>query len=350
MAAAPAVQVGELAAFGAAIYAALGVTGADARLLADTLAQADAWGHASHGVMRLPWYARRLQSGVMKARTAASWVVDAGAVGVLDGDDGIGQVLAAQATRSALQRARAHGIGAVAVRRSNHFGTAMFYSLMGPPEGCIVMVTTNASPAMAPWGGRDKRVGTNPWSIAAPAGRKPPLVLDIANTAVARGKVYLARQKGQAIPADWALDASGKPTTDPAAAIAGLIAPMAGHKGYAIAVMMDMLSGVLTGSRFGLGVQGPYQSEHPSGCGHLVLALNIAAFIDPTQFGQRMEALVDELKASPLAEGRTEILVPGELEARHDAHHRREGLVLPQQTLKDLSALAAELGVQPPWH
>src|SRR6185503_7101301 len=134
--------------------------------------------------------------------------------------------------------------------------------------GCIGFLSTNASPAMAPWGGRKKIVGTNPWSWAAPAGTHPPMVLDIANTAVARGKIHLAKQKGQSIPAGWAIDRDGAPTMDPAAALDGVLLPMAQHKGYAIAVMMDMLSGVLTGSAFGSAVHGPYQAEHRSGAGH----------------------------------------------------------------------------------
>jgi LDH2 family malate/lactate/ureidoglycolate dehydrogenase len=212
------------------------------------------------------------------------------------------------------------------------------------------MVTTNASPAMAPWGGREKRVGTNPWSLAAPAGRHAPMVLDIANTAVARGKIYLARQKGQEVPAGWALDADGKPTTDAAQAVAGLIAPMAGHKGYAIAVMMDMLSGVLTGSSFGAAVQGPYQSEKRSGCGHLIIALKIAAFMPTAEFAARMEQLIEQLKSTPLASGSAEILYPGELEARNAERHMREGLALPEQTIIDLDGLAGELGVDNRFH
>jgi hypothetical protein len=133
----------------------------------------------------------------------------------------------------AIARARAHGIGAVTVRNSNHFGTAMYYTRVAAHAGCIGFLSTNASPSMAPWGGRAKVVGNNPWSIAAPAGRHGVMVLDIANTGVARGKVYLARQRGERIPEGWAMDAQGKPTTDPAAAIEGIILPMAGHKGYA---------------------------------------------------------------------------------------------------------------------
>ena len=343
-AAAP-VSAQRLAGLAAAVLAAVGVPDADARLVADSLVTADLWGHQSHGVLRLSWYVDRIRAGVMRAVTAPETVSDTGALVVVDGHDGVGQVLAALAAREATGRARAHGVGVVAVRNSNHFGTAAYFTRMAARDGCVAILTTNASPAMAPWGGRRKTVGTNPWSIAAPAGKHDVVVMDVANTAVARGKVYLAKQRGERIPAGWAIDADGAPTTDPAAAIAGVILPMAGHKGYAISLMMDVLSGVLTGSAFGASVSGPYQTEHRSGCGHLFIALDIAAFGDPDGFTQRMEQLVDEVKSVPLARGFDEVFYPGELEAQATREHLQQGLSLPQQTLDDLRRLAVSTGV-----
>ena len=331
--------------FATAVYAAAGMPEADARLAADTLVQADLWGHQSHGVMRLSWYVARLQAGVCTPVAAPEFAVDAGAIGVIDGHDAMGQVLTAHAMQDAIRRAKAHGIGAVALRNSNHFGTAMYFTLMAARAGCVGFLSTNASPAMAPWGGRKKTVGTNPWSWAAPAGKLAPLVLDIANTGVARGKIYLARQKGQPIPEGWAIDADGAPTTDPAAAIDGIILPMAQHKGYAIAVVMDMLSGVLTGSAFGIGVHGPYQTEHRSGAGQMMIVLDIAAMQPLAEFGERMERYIAELKSVPLAKGFDEVVYPGELEARNDGKNRAAGLVLPADTITDLSATGARLGV-----
>ena len=267
----------------------------------------------------------------------------------MDGHDGMGQVLTARATQEAIRRAKAHGIGAVGLRNSNHFGTAMYFTLMAAREGCVGFLSTNASPAMAPWGGRKKTVGTNPWSWAAPAGQHPPMVLDIANTGVARGKIYLAKQKGLPIPEGWAINADGAPTTDPAEAIDGIILPMAQHKGYAIAVMMDMLSGVLTGSAFGTGVHGPYQTEHRSGAGQLMIALDIAAMQPLADFGARMDRYIAELKSVPLAQGFEEIVYPGEIEARNDVRNRAEGLLLPEDTLADLRKLADESGLSLPY-
>src|ERR1700736_2700279 len=261
MAPTPGIRPDDLLDFATAVYVKAGMPPHDALLAADTLVQADLWGHQSHGLMRLPWYVARLRAGTARPVASPERIVDVGAVGVIDGHDGMGQVVTAEAARDVIRRAKAHGIGAVAVRNSNHFGTAMYYTLMAPPEGCIMFLSTNASPAMAPWGGRQKGVGNNPWSWAAPAGRHAPMVLDIANTSVARGKIYLARQNGVPIPPGWAINAQGEPTTDPAEALSGIIQPMAGHKGYAISVLMDVLSGVLTGSEFGPDVTGPYQAE-----------------------------------------------------------------------------------------
>jgi LDH2 family malate/lactate/ureidoglycolate dehydrogenase len=339
------VTAARLTSFTADVLGAVRVPDADARLVADSLVTADLWGHQSHGVLRLGWYVDRIRAGVMAAVTTPETVADTGALAVVDGHDGVGQVLAALAAREAAGRAHRHGVGVVAVRNSNHFGTAAYFTRMAARDGCVAILTTNASPAMAPWGGRRKTVGTNPWSIAAPAGGHDVLVMDVANTAVARGKVYLARQRGEPIPAGWAVDADGAPTTDPAAALDGLILPMAGHKGYAIALMMDVLSGVLTGSAFGAAVSGPYQAERRSGCGHLFIALDVAAFGDPDGFTRRMEQLVAEVKAVPPAEGFAEVLYPGEPEARAAREHLRHGLSLPQETLEDLRRLADATGV-----
>ncbi len=170
----------------------------------------------------------------------------------------------------------------------------------------------------------------NPWSIAAPAGRHAPMMLDIANTVVARGKIFLARQKGIPIPDNWAMDAEGNRTTDPVAALAGVILPMAEHKGYAIGMMMDVLSGVLSGSGILTEVHSPYKTDKPSRSGHFFLALDIQAFGPLATFEASMEQMIAEVKAVPLAPGFDEILYPGELEARNEARHLREGLDLPE--------------------
>jgi len=237
-------------------------------------------------------------------------VADHGAIVVVDGRHGVGQVLTSQAVTLGVERARQHGISAVAVRNSNHFGTAAYFTREAAKAGCVAFLATNASPAMAPWGGKQKLIGTNPWSIAAPAGSRGVAVMDIANTAVARGKIYLAAERGEDIPNLWAADEEGVPTTDARAAIHGLILPMAGHKGYVISFMMDVLAGVLTGSHFGSKVAGPYDPTRESGCGHLLITIDVRSMMAPEEFEQRMEALIEEVKSVPKASGVEEIFFP----------------------------------------
>ena len=346
MAVAPRVDPERLTDFATAVYASAGMPAADARLVADTLVQSDLWGHQSHGVLRLGWYLDRVRNKVMKPVTKPEFVVDAGAMALIDGHDGVGHVLTVLATKEAVKRAKTHGIGAVGVRNSNHFGTCMYYTMMGARKGCVMFLTTNGGPAMAPWGGMKKIIGTNPWSVAAPVGKRAPFVVDMANTGVARGKIYLARNKHLPIPLGWAINNAGEPTTDPQEAIDGIILPMAEHKGYAIAAMVDVLSGVLTGSGFLSNVHSPYKTAEKSNCGHLMIALDIKAFQPLKAFNARMEQFVAEIKAVPTAKGFEEVFYPGEIEAGNDARNRREGILYPDDTLADLRRIARETGLE----
>jgi LDH2 family malate/lactate/ureidoglycolate dehydrogenase len=337
-----------LTRFGTAVLESFGVPTEDAHLLADSLVVAELWGHSSHGMLRLPWYVERLRSGVMTAVTKPEIVMDGGAVTVMDGHHGIGQVLSAKAVELGITRARQHGISAVGVRNSNHFGTAAYFTRMAAKEGCVAILATNASPAMAPWGGKAKSIGTNPWSIAAPAGSHGVAVMDIANTAVARGKIYLAAERGAEIPNTWAADENGVPTTDAKEAIHGLILPMAGHKGYVISFMMDVLAGVLTGSHFGSNVAGPYEANRPSGCGHLLITIDIKSTMPLAEFEQRMETLIDEVKAVPRAHGIEEIFFPGEIEDRNTVQLKEAGISLADTTWQSMVKLATETGTALP--
>lgn len=340
-----AISLPRLIAFGAEVLRAHGVPDDDALLVAESLAVSDAWGHPSHGMLRLGWYVARLRSGAMRAVTRHEVLVDAGALVVIDGDDGIGQIVTDRACTLAVERARLHGVGAVTVRNSNHFGTAAFWTRRMAEAGAVGILTTNGSPAMAPWGGRQKTVGANPWSIATPGGARGTVVLDIANTNVARGKIYAALQRGEQIPDGWAIDADGAPTTDPWRAIEGILLPVGGHKGYAISFMMDVLSGVLTGSGFATDVAGPYQPDGRSRAGHLVIAIDIERAIGRAEFDARIEQLIALTKAVPLAGGASEIFVPGEIENRALARARIDGVGLPPKTLDELAVLARDAGV-----
>jgi LDH2 family malate/lactate/ureidoglycolate dehydrogenase len=199
---------------------------------------------------------------------------------------------------------------------------------------------------MAPWGGREKVLGTNPWSIAAPGPDGRVVAVDIANTAVARGKIYLAESRGEPIPETWALTPDGAATTDPAEGVLGVLLPMAGHKGYAITFLMDVLSGALTGSGVGTDVHGPYEPAEPSRCGHLLLAVDTSAFGDVAAYEQRVGRLIEQVKGAPLTQGFDEVFYPGELEDRNAAAALAAGgIALSEQTRTELVQLARELDV-----
>ena len=320
-----------------------------AKLLADSLIQADLWGHPSHGIMRLFWYAERIKSGAIQCLKEPEWVIDAGAVATLDGMDGVGQSIAAIAMQTAIQKAKIYGIAAISVRNSGHFGTAMYFTKMAADANCIGFLSSNASPAMAPWGGIETLVGNNPWSWAAPAGRYPCFMLDIANTAVARGKLYHAKKTGQAIPEGWALDEHGNMTTDPVAGIAGQILPMAGHKGYAISMAMDVLSGVLSAGQFGSSITGPYKKEGKSGAGHLIIVIDITKIRPIKEFCEDMESLITSLKASKLAPGSSEIYYPGEKEAKNHEIASDIGILISKSVQHELAYGAKLLGIKHPF-
>ncbi|WP_432514922.1 Ldh family oxidoreductase [Kineococcus sp. SYSU DK001] len=334
----------ELLDFAAAVLRSLGVPPDDAHLVADSLVVAETWGHPSHGLLRLSWYVDRLRSGAVKPVTEVETLTDTGPLVHLDGHDGIGQVITAYAVDLAVERAKQSGVGVVGVRNSNHFGTAAYFTRRAARSGCAAILTTNGSPAMAPWNGMDKVVGANPWSFAAPDGAGDVTVVDIANTGVARGKVYAAAEKGVDIPPGWALDKHGRPTTDPAAALDdGVILPMAGHKGYAVSFLMDVFSGVLTGSSYGRAVGGPWQPTAHSGAGHLVIALDIERFQPLDVFGERVQDLISQVRSARPVPGAGGILYPGELENRNAAAART--ITLPHRTVQGLEQLARETGV-----
>jgi LDH2 family malate/lactate/ureidoglycolate dehydrogenase len=209
------------------------------------------------------------------------------------------------------------------------------------------LITTNASASMPPFGGSARAVGNNPWSIAAPAGHRGQVVMDIANTAVARGKIYLARQRDELIPEGWALTSDGQPTTDPGEAIAGMIMPMGGHKGYVISFMMDVLSGLLTGGKFGAAIAGPYVPDRVSGAGHFAMAIDIEMMTGLQSFEDNMEALIDEVKAVPALPGE-QIYYPGEIEDRNALRALTEGVALPERTVVDLLEIGDRLLIEPP--
>jgi LDH2 family malate/lactate/ureidoglycolate dehydrogenase len=322
----------------------------DAETIARCLVEADLRGVETHGVVRLPHYLNRVRLGLIKPRpdirTQRSSPVAVG----MDGDNGFGFVIATRAMEEAIAMARAFGIGLVSVKHSNHFGMAASYVLQALRAGMMSLVFTNASSAMPPWGGRDPILGTSPFAAGAPGGKLPPFVVDMAPAVAARGKIRLAAKRGERIPEGWALDKEGRSTTDPQAALDdGVVLPMAGPKGSALSMMMDVFGGVFSGSAFAGDVTNhTLDFEKPQDVGHFIMAIRPNLFMTEEQFAARMDHLVGKLKAGRKASGFAEILISGEPESRKETERLRTGIPLPAAELEALLVEADAHGVARP--
>jgi LDH2 family malate/lactate/ureidoglycolate dehydrogenase len=289
------------------IYAGLGCPDEDATLLGNALVDADLRGVHSHGCRYLSNYAESLRRGRANRAPVLKVIRDDGATTLLDGDNGLGHVVAARAMRIAIDRSKEHGVGIVSLRNTGHIGALAYYTQMAADAGCLGYCTTNAGIVMVPPGGRDKIVGLNPLSWAAPTARPWTFNLDMATSVVAGSKLGMAHERGQKIPFGWAVDAEGNPTDDPLKGMEGGLLPVGGPKGYGLAVMLDVMAGVLSGGRFGKGLG-------MGGSAQLYQALDISHFLPLDEFKERMEQMIGQIKDSTLAPGSNGIFFPGEIE------------------------------------
>ena len=327
------------------IFEGCGMQDADAALVADSLVSSDLRGVHSHGVLRVPEYVRKLTRDGVDARGRPAVARDGGACLVVDGHNSMGQVGAHFAMQCAIDRASSTGIAAVAVGGSNHCGALAYFTLRAVPHDMIGIATTNALPTMAPWGGAERVLGINPLSVAIPAGEEHPIVYDAAFSASAHGKIRVYQQRGQRLPAGWALDKHGRPTTDPTAAIDGLLLPIGGYKGAGLAMIMGILSSMLSGAAYGTELGDMSRGPAPGRDGHFVAAIRVSAFEDVARFKARVDGAIRELYACRLAPGFERIYAPGELEFQTDQAYRREGIPLDDITLQQLAAAASSLGI-----
>ena len=243
--------------------------------------------------------------------------------------------------------AREFGIGVVSARRSSHFGMAASYALPAIETGFMVMVFSNASPAMPPWGGKDGLLGTNPFCVGAPGGKLAPFLLDMSPAVAARGKIRRAERRGETIPVGYALDKDGRDTTDPKAALGGVVLPIGTYKGSGISMMMDIFGGVISGAAFAGNVGDQYKAfDRPQDVGHFFLAMKPNLFVSEEEYRARMDTLVERVRGVPKAHGYDEILIPGEPEARLEAQHRETGIPYSPHDLAPLHTEAARAGVQ----
>jgi ureidoglycolate dehydrogenase (NAD+) len=339
-------SAGALTAWSCALLEAAGLEAPAAALVAETLVEASLRGVDSHGVARLPIYAERLQAGLMNPRPRPRVESETGAVASVDGDHGPGQVAAVLAMEHSVALARAHGVGVVTVRRSGHYGAAAYYVMRPARQGFVALSMTNAEPFVAAHGGRGWALGTNPIAFSAPCG-DGELTLDMATSQVAANRVHNARDEDQAIPAGWAMDAAGQPTTDPHRADAML--PLGGYKGYGLAVMVEVLCGALAGAGITHGIGRMYDEfDRRQDVGHFHLALDPERTVGRERLAALVAALAQELRETPLAPGADEVLVPGEPELRTQAVREREGIPFPPGLWRNLTALGDSLGIAPP--
>ncbi|MGC2517758.1 MAG: Ldh family oxidoreductase [Burkholderiales bacterium] len=333
-------------AFARALLAAHGVPGRDAATVAACLVRADLRGVDTHGLLRLPVYLDRVRRGLVNPKPELSPQRVTPVAAALDGQDGFGFVVATRAMAEAIAMARESGIGIVSARRSTHFGMAASYVLQALEAGFVSLVFTNASRAMPPWGGREPLLGTSPIAAGAPGGNLTPFVLDMSPAVAARGKIRLAQKRGEKIPLGYALDAQGRPTTDPTAALAGVVLPIGGPKGSGLSMLMDIFGGILSGAAYAGDVGDQYKAyDRPQNVGHFFLAMKPDLFVPMAEYRSRMDTLVARVRACPKAEGFDEILLPGELEAREEQVRRRSGIPYGGSEIASLQQEAARAGV-----
>ncbi len=314
----------ELERFGAELLTTVGCDGTCSDLVARTLVRSDARGVPSHGIVRLADYLVRLDAGGNDPAGRPRIVHQRGGIAIVDGELALGQLVATFAMGHAIQLAQANGIGAVACRRSSHFGAAAEYAEMAASESCIGIAMTNASPSMAPWGGISPLMGNNPIAIAAPTSRPDVFVLDMALSVVARGRVRMMAARGEPIPSGWAYNKLGEPTTDSAEAVAGLAAWAGDHKGFGLALAVDTLSGILSGAGFATEVRSQQDVSLPQEIGHFFIAIHVPDFIALTEFRQRMGEMLASVRSSRPAKGSQGVQIPGEPEL--ESERASEGL------------------------
>jgi LDH2 family malate/lactate/ureidoglycolate dehydrogenase len=343
----PSIDAAALQDLVATVFARCGMERPDADLLARSLVDADLGGVHSHGVLRVPEYVVKLTRGGVNPRGRPAVVRDEGACLVVDGANSMGVVGARFAMDAAIDRAATIGLAAAAIRGSNHCGALAFIARQALEHDMIGIATTNALPTMAPWGGAERLLGINPLAVAVPAGAELPIVYDAAFSGSSHGKIRVYHNQGRQLPAGWALDGQGYPTTDPAAALHGLLLPIGGFKGTGLAMIMGILSSMLSGAAYGTELGSMETGPRPGADGHFVAALRVGAFVDIAEFKTRVDGAIRQVHECRLAPGHERIYAPGEIEQRTREAYRRDGIPLDGPTRANLAHAARGAGIAP---
>jgi LDH2 family malate/lactate/ureidoglycolate dehydrogenase len=322
-----------------------GVPADEAFIAAETLVDADLAGVESHGVSRMPAYLKKLRIGGVSPALQFKTVIDGPGTGIYDAGNGLGAVAGHRAMGIVIGKAKKVGLSLVTVKNSNHYGTAAYFAKMALPKDMIGFTATNSVSTMAPWGGYAPYFGTNPFAVAIPAGRELPIVADMATSVVARGKIRLAANKGQAIPLGWALTKNGEDTTDAQAALNGIVLPFGGPKGSAIATLVECFTGILAGAAFGNQVASMYQVATPSHVSHCFGAIDLSAFGPVEEFKNKIDQMIREIKSGPKAKNVPEIFLPGEIEARRKQDRLAAGIPIARNVLDELKREGETSGI-----
>ncbi len=323
----------------------LGENEENARTAAAALVSADMRGVNTHGINLLRLVSQRVSAGMLSFPTRVETIREDDTTAVLDGNNGLGQVAAFRAIRLCIGKAKRHGLGMVVLRNTNNVGALGYFSSAAAAQDRVVsIITTNGNPSVAPYGSAEPFFGTNPISIAVPSGEGKSLILDMSSSIVARGKIRLASLAGESIPAGWALDENGESTTDAKRALKGSLLPLGGPKGSGLALMIDVLSGVISGSAYGRKLRSFHELEGATGVGACFIAADIGRFVDPEAFAQTMNEYVAEIKALKKQSGVTEILLPGELELKKEEESRRLGIDVPATVVDAINGILAAMG------
>jgi LDH2 family malate/lactate/ureidoglycolate dehydrogenase len=314
----------------------------EAAVVAEALIKAELRGIDTHGVHLLTLLPERVEAGMLDIPTKLTVLQDSGATALLDGGNGLGQAAVHRAMGMSVKKAREFGIGCCLVRNTNNIGILSFYTLLAAQEKMVGIVMANAAAAMSPWGGAEAIFGTNPLSISIPGkGGAPPVVLDMSSTVVARGKIRRAARLKEGIPEGWAFDETGTPTTDPVQALKGTLMPIGGPKGYGLALMIDVLAGMLSGSLYGADIRTFHQLEGPTGVGAFTLAIEIERFMPLGKFTALFQSYLTSIKTSRKAKGASRIYLPGEIEYEKEQRNMDEGIEVNSETAGKLNALLA---------
>jgi LDH2 family malate/lactate/ureidoglycolate dehydrogenase len=341
------VKVKDLLAFIEQVYQTAGASKEYARIAAEVMVEANLCGVDSHGVRMLPGFIALAGNGKINPKARVGVIKETPVIAHLDANLAPGHVVSVQAMKMAVEKAKASGIGFVLVRNSTHWGRAAYYPVLAAREGCAGICFVNTESNMPYWGTRAPRIGNNPLSIGVPRGSGEPVVLDMAMSQAAFFKIVLYGREGKKVPLGWGVDEQGRPTDDPAAILKSRrLVPTGQHKGSGLALMIDILTGILSGGMFCGELLGEAKGmPHSTGYAQAFLAIDIASFLPLEVFKRRVDELVAYIKAGPLAEGFSEISIPGERSWRERALREKMGIPLDETTLGELQTLAGQIGI-----